>query len=93
MASSSLTALHTGAVYIIYYYTYAVLYTLCEVTVSYVFSAKIQQKPIKCQCCSHIEASRLICCVNRLTGFYMRATLVLNRLKSPYKGYRPDQLS
>ena len=31
--------------------------------------------PIKCQCCSHIETSQLICCANQLTGFYMRETL------------------
>ena len=62
MASSSLTAFHTGAVYIIYYYTYAVLYTLCEVTVFYVFSAKIQQKPIKCQCCSYRNQSIDLLC-------------------------------
>ena len=36
--------------------------------------------PNKCHCCPHIETSQLICCANQLTGFYMRATLVLNRL-------------
>ena len=37
-------------------------------------------KPIKCQCCPHIETSQLICCPNQLTGFYTRATLALNKL-------------
>ena len=41
-------------------------------------------KPIKCQCCHHIETSRLICCANQLTGFYMKATLALNGLKAAY---------
>ena len=36
--------------------------------------------PIKCQCCPRIETSQLICTANQLTGFYMRATLALNRL-------------
>ena len=35
----------------------------------------------KCQCCSHIEISQLICTAIQLTGFYMSATLVLNELK------------
>ena len=35
-----------------------------------------------CQCCPHIETSELICCADQLTGFYMRATLALNRLNS-----------
>ena len=38
--------------------------------------------PIKCQCCPHIETSQLICWANQLTGFYMRATLALNGLKT-----------
>ena len=29
-------------------------------------------------CWPYIETSQLICCVNQLTGFYMRATLALN---------------
>ena len=33
---------------------------------------------IKCQCCPHIETSKLICYADQLTGFYMRATLALN---------------
>ena len=37
-------------------------------------------KPIKCQCCPHIETSQLICKANQLTGFYMRATLAFNGL-------------
>ena len=41
------------------------------------------QKPIKCQCCPHIENSQLICFANQLTGFYMRATLALNGLRKP----------
>ena len=41
-------------------------------------------QPIKCQCCSHIETSQLICTVNQLTGFYMRATLALDGLKKVY---------
>ena len=32
------------------------------------------------ECWSHIETSQLICTVNQLTGFYMRATLALNGL-------------
>ena len=32
------------------------------------------------QFCPNIETSQLICCANRLTGFYMRATLTLNGL-------------
>ena len=39
-------------------------------------------KPIKYQCCPHIETSQLICCANQLTGFYMSATLTLNGLKA-----------
>ena len=35
---------------------------------------------IKCQCCPHIETSQLICCANKLTGFYMGATMVFNWL-------------
>ena len=34
--------------------------------------------PMKCQCWPHIETRQLTCCVNQLTGFYMRATLALN---------------
>ena len=37
-------------------------------------------KPIKCQCCPHIETSQLICTANQLAGFYMRITLALNGL-------------
>ena len=37
---------------------------------------------MKCQCCSHIETSQLICTANQLTGFYMRATLAFNGLNS-----------
>ena len=37
-------------------------------------------RPIKCQCCPHIEASQLICCANQLTGFYIRATVAFNGL-------------
>ena len=37
-------------------------------------------EPIKCQCCPHIETSQFICTANKLTGFYMRATLTLNGL-------------
>ena len=29
----------------------------------------------------HIETSQLVCCVNQLTGFYMRATLAFNGLQ------------
>ena len=36
----------------------------------------------KCQCCPHIETSRLICRANQLTGFYMRATMALNGLST-----------
>ena len=32
------------------------------------------------QCFPHIETSQLICCANRLTGFYMSTTLALNGL-------------
>ena len=37
-------------------------------------------KPIKCQCCPHIETNQLICFANQLTGFCMRARLALNGL-------------
>ena len=40
----------------------------------------IFSQPIKCQCCPHIETSQLIGPGNKLTGFYMRATLALNGL-------------
>ena len=43
-------------------------------------------KPIKCQCCPHIEASQLICTANQLTGFYMRAALALNGLTLCFEG-------
>ena len=36
---------------------------------------------IKCQRCNHIETSQLICNANRLTGFYMMASLTFNELK------------
>ena len=36
---------------------------------------------IKCQCCHHIETSRVVCSANQLTGFYVMATLVFNWLK------------
>ena len=36
--------------------------------------------PIKCQCCPHMETSQLICFANKLTGFYMRATLAFTGL-------------
>ena len=43
-------------------------------------------KPIKkYQCCPHIETNQLICCPTQLTGFYMRETLALNRLKKMNK--------
>ena len=32
--------------------------------------------------CPHIETSQLICHANQLTGFYMRATLALDRLST-----------
>ena len=35
---------------------------------------------MKYQCFPHIETSQLICTINQLTGFYMRATLALNGL-------------
>ena len=38
-------------------------------------------KPIKCQCCPHIETSQLIYKANQLTGFYMKATLAFNGLE------------
>ena len=28
-----------------------------------------------CQCCPHLETSKLICYAIQMTGFYMRATL------------------
>ena len=34
----------------------------------------------KCQCCPHIETSQLICTVNQLNGFYIRAKLAFNGL-------------
>ena len=42
-------------------------------------------EPTKCQCCLHIETSRLICTANIdlqliSIGFYMRATMALNGL-------------
>ena len=37
-------------------------------------------KPIKCQCCPHVETGQLICPANQLTGFYMSATLAFNGL-------------
>ena len=44
-------------------------------------------QPIKCQCCSHIETSQLICTTNQLTGFYMRATLAFNELMAKYDSF------
>ena len=40
----------------------------------------LANSPINCQCCPHTETSQLICCTNRLTGFYMRVTLAINGL-------------
>ena len=34
----------------------------------------------KRQSCHHREASQMICCKNQLTGFYVMATLVFNKL-------------
>ena len=45
-----------------------------------------------CQCCPHIENSELICIDNKLTGFYVRATLALNGLKA-FKYFRKKALS
>ena len=42
----------------------------------------IGYKRIKCQCSPHIVTSQLICCVNQLIGFYIRATLTFNGLSS-----------
>ena len=36
---------------------------------------------IKRQSWHHIETSQLICRANQLTGFYMMATLVFNKLR------------
>ena len=48
---------------------------------------------IKCQCCPHIETSQLICCANKLTGFYMGATMVFNWLtiESGWNSYIESQ--
>ena len=35
----------------------------------------------KRQSCHHVEASQLTCSENRLTGFYMIATLTFNELR------------
>ena len=43
-------------------------------------SLKCPVRPIKRQCCPHIETSQLICTANHLTGFYMSATLAFNGL-------------
>ena len=40
----------------------------------------IISSPIKCQRCSHIETSQLVCTANQLAGFYMKSTLALNGL-------------
>ena len=37
------------------------------------------------QFCPNIETSQLICCANRLTGFYIRATLIFNGLMDKVK--------
>ena len=37
---------------------------------------------MNCQCCPHIETSKLICTANQLTGFYMTATVAFNGLRS-----------
>ena len=37
-------------------------------------------RPIKCQCCPHIETSELIYTATQLACFYMRATLAFNGL-------------
>ena len=51
---------------------------------------KYLYQPIKCHCCPHIETSQFICSANQLTGFYMRATLVLNGSNSvPHKTNSP----
>ena len=38
--------------------------------------------PIRCQCCPHIETSKLISTENQLTGFYMGTTLAFNELRA-----------
>ena len=39
----------------------------------------------------HVGTSQLICCVNQLTGFYMRATLAFNGLNA-LASYKPPHL-
>ena len=56
---------------------------ISKISVKYNFYKFYAVKLIKCQCCAHIETSQLICTANRLTGFYMRATLALNELNLP----------
>ena len=46
---------------------------------------------VKCQCCSHIKTSQLICIANQLTGFYMRAALALNGLNQSIRERKTRQ--
>ena len=39
-------------------------------------------KPIKSQCCRHIENSQLFCCTNQMIAFYVRAALGFNGLNT-----------
>ena len=50
----------------------------CEARVN--LRIKTITKPIKCQCCPHIETNQLIYRVNQLTDFYIWATLAFNGL-------------
>ena len=42
----------------------------------------LKVNPFNGQCSSHIETSQLICRANQLTGFYVRGTLAVKRLKN-----------
>ena len=49
------------------------------------FSALLCINWLMIKCSRHTETSQLICSVNQLTGFYMRATLIVNGLKTSNK--------
>ena len=49
-----------------------------------VFSKVAVIKPIKCQCCPHIETSQLICYAKSIDCICMRAILAFNGLSQDF---------
>ena len=48
--------------------------------------------PLTAPVLPHTETSRLICCANKSTGFHIKATLAINRLKADVKQNEAKEL-